>query len=573
MADVYFNCACGKSLAIDEKGVGLSVACVDCGRPVRVPEREMEFICERCRCMHLAPLALVGSLVECTRCGHRIRVRGPDVDRGAAEYVRSGPARRGVPGRLGRGHQPAGVGGSLRRLPVFRPAFLALMAGSGLVAFFIVERRLCQDEQRDSPIPAREALAQKTTAPGAPEPAVQEAQKMNARGSKALPPVGAQPPACPPVGVSAPPASELPEHFAMPRPPETHPAVKVVAAMAPASGGNAAGGGTASGPVRAQPGKTAQAPPQEARPERELMRKFMELDALRVKRPSDPQPSEYLQGLRQFRAVAEAYGREHAGKELEAASWNVIFKQMYYSLFRYDCRTYAQSERLMREGIDLLAKIDHPNWRWPHILMMDLVTSHVEQWQDREPFLTADIMDAAAADVLALKDGDLTNYWYWKTDVVLNGFLWRCESMAPGQREKFYVAREKALLDCLDNEMVVPARRSNLLSDCARYMVRNGRPDRAAKLVREWRRKHGPAAYSPRFFRIWMETALFAEGDWEEAEHALREAAQCAATWTKPYDLQQFETVCQIYYRSVFWPGIELKRRRWEEVEKSRGPG
>lgn len=573
MADVYFNCVCGKSLAIDEKGVGLSIACVDCGRPVRVPDHEMEFICDRCRSRHLAPLTLLGAPVECTRCGHSMRVRRPDVDRGWGENVRSGPERPGVPAWPGHEPRAATIGSVLRRPLMFRPAFLTLLACLGLIAFFIVEWRSRTDGQGGAPVSASEAPVRQMTAPIAPEPSAASAtQKMNALGNEALSSAPVRRPEFLPPCVS-PLASELPDRFAIPRPPEIPPVMNPVAAMAPAGRGNTAGGGATLGAIRTEAQKSAPAPARETRPERELMRRFMELDALRVKRSPQPQPAEYVQRLRQFRVVVDGYGRDHAGEDLDAASWNVIFKQTYNMLFKHDCRTYAQSERLMREGFDVLARIEHPNWKWRHKLMMDLVASHVEQWQDREPFLTADIYDATAADVLGMKDGELTNYWYWKMDVALSGFLWRSETMAPGQRETFYAAREEAMLDCLNNEMVTVPRRSNLLSDCARYMVRNGRPERAAQLVREWRRKHGPAAYSAKFCRIWMETALFAEGDWEDAEQALRAATRCAAQWTKPSDLQQYETVCRTYYQCVFWPGFELKRRRWEEVEKARGPG
>ena len=95
-----------------------------------------------------------------------------------------------------------------------------------------------------------------------------------------------------------------------------------------------------------------------------------------------------------------------------------------------------------------------------------------------------------------------------------------------------------------------------------------GRPDRP-KLVRSGA-AHGPAP-QPEVLRIWMKRrcSLRATGK----RRNMRCMSRAVRNNMDRRDLQQFETVCQIYYRSVFWPGIELKRRRWEEVEKSRGPG
>jgi DNA-directed RNA polymerase subunit RPC12/RpoP len=74
MSDIYFKCECGKSLAVDEAGIGRTVCCVDCGKPVVVPEPDFAFSCPNCGATLLAPDSIAGDLIKCAFCGHRMTV-------------------------------------------------------------------------------------------------------------------------------------------------------------------------------------------------------------------------------------------------------------------------------------------------------------------------------------------------------------------------------------------------------------------------------------------------------------------------------------------------------------------
>lgn len=497
MADVYFNCVCGKSLAVDERGVGLVVLCVDCGAPVTVPDYALEFNCARCRTTLLAPDTGRGKWIKCTVCGHPQTAPGME----APLVARPDPMPRHWPVKL-----------------MFRLAALALALAGGAVitAWFIPARR------------ARVYYQKK------PPPEVQGAGSIEAD----FKPAGARP-GLPSLSSTAP-AETLPAEVSGPQAADQASARRAGIAAAP----------SAIAPKARQPGQG------------ELMRKFMELDALRSKQPGQYQPGVYLEGLKRFRALVDACGREYTGKELDDAAWDVVFRSTYEFIGQYDCENYADSERLVREGFDLLTELDPPHWRRHYTLLMDLVAGHVQRWQDREPLLSAQMLDAASAMVLGLNDGELTNYWYWRMDVPLIGFLWHSQEIDQDRRDAFYRAREQALLAGLTNDLVPLERRGDLLSDWARYLVRNGQPDKAARMVNSWLQRHGAASDNADFCRIWMETALFANGDWEEADQVLRAATQGAAKWTKPSDLSQYEMICRMYYENWLWPGFELQRRR-----------
>lgn len=166
MADIYFKCACGKSLAVDEKGVGATVLCVDCGQPVKVPEFKIQFTCERCQATLLAAAAISGDRIKCTICGWRMSVPEAAVDHNQAG-IPAGSSTAGLCGdTLGRAlsefqarrrplPEPASSGIAWRQ-PVclmFRLALLvsALAVGAELAQWFISARRAEMSGQKRPP--------------------------------------------------------------------------------------------------------------------------------------------------------------------------------------------------------------------------------------------------------------------------------------------------------------------------------------------------------------------------------------------------------------------------------------
>ena len=68
MAHVYFKCKCGKSLAVDEAGIGHKINCSDCDQAITVPRPKVGFNCGQCKDDMLAPTALIGDKVRCVSC-------------------------------------------------------------------------------------------------------------------------------------------------------------------------------------------------------------------------------------------------------------------------------------------------------------------------------------------------------------------------------------------------------------------------------------------------------------------------------------------------------------------------
>ncbi len=94
MSDIYFKCECGKSLAVNEAGIGRAVSCVDCGKPVVVPEPDLEFDCEDCGAALLAPLSISGDMIKCAACGHRMTA--PSVTQAACIHISDRVGSRGL---------------------------------------------------------------------------------------------------------------------------------------------------------------------------------------------------------------------------------------------------------------------------------------------------------------------------------------------------------------------------------------------------------------------------------------------------------------------------------------------
>jgi len=71
--NLYFKCACGKHIAIDEAGVGRTVKCTDCGQPIQVPRPEMEWDCS-CGLPIILPANMAGETIRCVGCKKSYKV-------------------------------------------------------------------------------------------------------------------------------------------------------------------------------------------------------------------------------------------------------------------------------------------------------------------------------------------------------------------------------------------------------------------------------------------------------------------------------------------------------------------
>jgi len=95
MASIYFKCACGKALAVDEAGAGRTITCPDCGERIQVPLPNVHWNCP-CGAVMLAPNSLSGQTVQCYECKAVSQVPASDKSKTTRILIRpgqSGPGR------------------------------------------------------------------------------------------------------------------------------------------------------------------------------------------------------------------------------------------------------------------------------------------------------------------------------------------------------------------------------------------------------------------------------------------------------------------------------------------------
>jgi len=73
MADILFTCPhCSKSLAIDDKGAGLTINCPDCQNPTTIPQPTIFLRCSSCKSELSAPEELKGEIRNCPACNKEV---------------------------------------------------------------------------------------------------------------------------------------------------------------------------------------------------------------------------------------------------------------------------------------------------------------------------------------------------------------------------------------------------------------------------------------------------------------------------------------------------------------------
>ncbi len=93
MPDIYFQCGCGKSVAVAETGVGQTFDCPDCGQPLTVPAPDIRADCPHCGTAILAPGSLAGKNIQCANCRKYVQIMPkPEVEPPAPAPSPAAPA-------------------------------------------------------------------------------------------------------------------------------------------------------------------------------------------------------------------------------------------------------------------------------------------------------------------------------------------------------------------------------------------------------------------------------------------------------------------------------------------------
>ncbi len=77
MPDIYFQCSCGKNLAVEASRMGRTVHCPDCDAGLVVPDASIQCNCPRCGITMQAPAEMAGKWVQCLGCSSKIQVAEP----------------------------------------------------------------------------------------------------------------------------------------------------------------------------------------------------------------------------------------------------------------------------------------------------------------------------------------------------------------------------------------------------------------------------------------------------------------------------------------------------------------
>lgn len=594
MADVYFKCRCGKSLAVDECGVGMTVRCVDCRAPVRVSEFDMEFACEGCQATLLASAMVAGDLIKCALCGHRMTVpvieeeqdwisenHGERADDGVNDAPCANKAEPTVPTAK---HCMDALmnrrsGFQVRRKPVpepmrvgwlFRLALLVMVsvATGELVYLFIHGRSLVVMPEQTSHEainprvtemrsarraaigpPAPEATGLPADSAGEPEMILAAISVGETKAEKSVA-------AKEPVRISS--ASHVPvpvkdaDGLTAPRSAGSN-ALASVSAPDPLCGITVTKDGIM---LRKMPDRADQPVELIA-----IMDEWVELDKLRRKGGRETQTDAFVRRVHECRKKLNEYTASHSGGDLNAEFWAPAFWNLYEYSSGRAASSYQQAEEIVREGLDILAGAIGENELVVNETALLVVQHHLYHWLKTHPSECADLMEEYEARVRALDSPSITRLW--KMDApLLEAALWaRADKVDSSGRDWFVARREKRLTGYLTDPGVDSFTRGKALRSWATKAVRLGCAESVAQAMEtlgkiEVVSDNGPDYY---FGRMWA--ALYGSGDWETACGAMSAVTKLVLNGKLAANDSTYRQMTEMYYTRIFSPGYELKRQ------------
>ena len=569
MADVYFKCACGKSLAIDEEGVGLTVLCVDCGEPVKVPDYDIEFDCEQCQATHLAPVAVGGDQIKCARCGHNMIVPRPGIDCkpvGAVGTGRDAPIEYGRSGfqlrRAGAGRPAPEPAGTEWRKPfrlIFRLALLvlALTVGAELAQWFISERRTETHGQKSPSVLIKEKcrgiIVQGAKDKSSLQPAVRNQQADQSAELTDETEGGTL------VFTAA------TRFVGMPR------ATTKVAAGKPGQKSNVKQAAAKSG-ATARNRQVSDAPAKTSakksaikiviHPAKALLDECKEAKALLRQNRKDKKNITLTQKIRQCRQDALAYTRTHMGKDLDTRYWkNAMTGILWLSSYR-EWNTFEEADRAIREALEILADAEPEKEGLNIKTMFDVILLHEQVWCKQAPEACAQWLDEACA--LAFDEGGnaaMKTRWNFSAPNREIDLISAASILPPERRKAFQDKRERNLLGYLRDEAIPFEWRTKDLRWWAANLKTTGETEKAAGLLNIWQKKYDRKIETPEFFEMRMMVALHGEGDWEKAREMVGRMRELVHQGVVPADNRIWKNMTSKYYKYILMPEYEIKRQ------------
>ncbi len=605
MSDIYFKCECGKSLAVDEAGIGRAVSCVDCGKPVVVPEPDLEFDCEGCGAALLAPLSISGDLIKCAVCGHRMTAQSvtqaacihADVGRDCIPASSSSASRVAcdaapVMDSLMRRHMEFKVlrkpaqRGVWERVGPALPTWL--LRAAAVFAVLVLARELLRDVFLVNS-PESEQIVMTTMKEQNLEKEIDTDFGMTAQGEAIKPELipdskqemaffaAAVHPAMPEIEIRVRPetGTDLPEPLAVVDsvPPSSETVLSETADLAAKL---TEAPSVESEELRLLREREA-ALPRASEERYTLLREihFKEkppalqelfLDAQRLEslvnyKTGPNQRKEFSDQLRKCLAQLEKYTRERQGRVLDAHFWGTSYLIIYGHAIR-TARDYDEAERILRAGWSLTDEVEDDGRGTFARERLGLGLNMAQSWVDKKTLESSKLFDQLEAMALETGLECVRDIWGPQARSLHTRFMKYAENVPDEQRDEFMARQMQQLARHLLDDSTPKRNRAAALRGWIALLDKHGSLTDALPVIEEWAGRYPDEALEMNYYfaRLWVE--LYGEGDWDKAERTMLLATREARNGGKLFDRNHYAEVINLFYELQFQPGYELQRRR-----------
>ncbi len=597
MSDIYFKCQCGKSLAVDEAGIGRTVSCVDCGKPVLVPEPDLEFDCEDCGERLLAPSSIADDWIKCAACGHRMTA--PSVTESADMHIAVG--RDCIPASPSPAHMMDSL---MRRRSEFKvlrsPAQRNprdrispqlshwLLRTAAVFAVLVLARELMRDVFRED-MTEGEVIVMSSREEESVETEIGIVSGTSAQVNAIEPDTQPDPALDPTILVAAvqPAMPEL-EIRVMPET-GTEPAepLAVIVSVPPLSetvlseAEKSVGKPTEALPIESEELRLLRereaALPRASEERYTLLREihFKEkppalqklfLDAQRLEslvnyKTGPNQRKEFSDQLRKCLSQLEQYTRERQGRVLDAHFWGTSYLIIYGHAIR-TARDYEEAERILGAGWNLTNDVENDGCRQFARERLGLGLNMAQSWVDKKTLESSKLFDQLEAMALETGLECVRDIWGPQARSLHTRFMKYAENVPDEQRDEFMARQMQQLARHLLDDSTPKRNRAAALRGWIALLDKHGSLTDALPVIEEWAGRYPDEALEMNYYfaRLWVE--LYGEGDWDKAERTMLLATREARNGGKLFDRNHYAEVINLFYELQFQPGYELQRRR-----------
>jgi hypothetical protein len=268
----------------------------------------------------------------------------------------------------------------------------------------------------------------------------------------------------------------------------------------------------------------------------------------------------FLKRVLENKRRMDSYTRSHEGKDLNFHWWGWAFFNVYKMALTQLPKNYEAAERILREGLEVLAGAQSDDaLAVPHV-KLELYESHIRAWIKTQPVECARVWDETGEWARGSGNNELLGLWRFAQSTVEPQLLVWADGRLKGESyAKHAAARLRVIAAFLANENVDMRRRSTALRCTVEHLIKRGDAKNAEKLLKLLQPRTGVTAD---YYYSRMLVSLFGEGDWEKATSTLSvmQRAPELGRPEKPSEQRIRSKAYNLYYRYVFMPGPELKR-------------